>query len=89
MGDMNTSDPGSVPIAEARANLTHLANRAQLQRRGFWLTRRGKRIAALVPAELWEAAQAAGGADQAAELLRKALDPSGDAPRRDRGLVDH
>lgn len=76
---MNTSGSGSVPIAEARANLTHLANRAQLQRHGFWLTRRGKRVAALVPAELWEAAQAAGGADQAAELLRKALGSAGGA----------
>lgn len=60
------------PIAEARANLTELIASVRLLRRGVLLTRRGKPQAALVPVELAEAAEAVGGVDVAAKILRKA-----------------
>jgi prevent-host-death family protein len=59
------------PIAEARANLTELVANVRLLRRPVQLSRRGKPQAALVPMELAEAAEAAGGPDAAAELLRR------------------
>jgi prevent-host-death family protein len=58
------------PIAEARANLSDLISRVRLLRTPVCLTRRGKPQAAVVPVELAEAAQAVGGPDKAAELLR-------------------
>ena len=67
----------SVAVADARANFTRLVNRAELQRAGFFITRRGKPLAAVVPLELWEAALAAGGADKATELLRQAVQDDG------------
>lgn len=60
------------PVAEARANLTDLIASVRLLRQGVRLSRRGKPQAAIVPLELAEAAEAAGGMDAAAELLRKA-----------------
>jgi prevent-host-death family protein len=60
------------PIAEARANLTELIAGVRLLRRGVQLTRRGKPQAALVPIELADAAEAAGGMDAATEILRGA-----------------
>ncbi len=59
-------------ISEARANLTELIASVRLLRRGVYLTRREKRQAAIVPAELWEAADAVGGPDEAVKLLRAA-----------------
>jgi PHD/YefM family antitoxin component YafN of YafNO toxin-antitoxin module len=60
------------PIAEARANLSDLASTVRLLRQAVQLSRRGKPQAALVPVELAEAAEAAGGMDAATEILRKA-----------------
>lgn len=60
------------PIAEARANLTELIASVRLLRHGVQLSRRGKPQAALVPLELAQAAEAAGGMDAATEILRKA-----------------
>lgn len=59
------------PIAEARANLSDLIASVRLLRQGVRLSRRSKPQAALVPIELAEAAEAAGGMDAATEILRK------------------
>lgn len=59
------------PIAEARANLSELIATVRLLRQGVRLTRRGKPQAAVVPTELADAAEAVGGMDAAAEILRK------------------
>lgn len=61
----------SKPIVEARANLSKLIARVQLLREMTGLASRGTPQAALVPFELAEAAEAAGGADAATEILRK------------------
>ncbi len=58
------------PIAEARANLTELVANVRLLRHSVHLTRRGKPQAAIVPVELADAAEAVGGPDAAAEMLR-------------------
>jgi prevent-host-death family protein len=59
------------PIAEARANLSDLIASVRLLRQGVRLSRRSKPQAAIVPVELAEAAEAAGGMDAAVEILRK------------------
>jgi prevent-host-death family protein len=64
--DVNKEDQ---PIAEARANLSELLASARLLRRTYFLTSRGKRQAAVVPAELGEIVQQAGGPDSAAAIL--------------------
>ncbi|MFE1539461.1 type II toxin-antitoxin system prevent-host-death family antitoxin [Streptomyces microflavus] len=64
--DTETSDH---PIAEARANLSELLASVRLLRRVVFLTSRGKRQAAVVPAELGELVERAGGADAAAAIL--------------------
>lgn len=60
------------PIAEARANLSELLSAVRLLRRTYFLTSRSKRQAALVPVELGELVEEAGGPDKAAEILRGA-----------------
>lgn len=60
------------PVTEARANLTELVASVRLLRKSVQLSRRGKPQAALVPVELAQAAEDAGGADAATEILRKA-----------------
>jgi prevent-host-death family protein len=67
--DTNSEDQ---PIAEARANLSELMHAVKLLRRTYFLTSRGTRQVAVVPAELGEAITAAGGPDVVLELLRKA-----------------
>jgi prevent-host-death family protein len=62
-------DDESVPISAARANLTELIASVRLLRRCVFLTQRGKVRAAIVPAELGEAIQAAGGPDAALAKL--------------------
>lgn len=59
------------PIAEARANLSELLTSARLLKRVYFLTSRGKRQAAVLPAELGEAVIAAGGVEAALELLKQ------------------
>lgn len=61
------------PIAEARANLSELLASVRLLRRTYFLTSRGKRQAAVIPAELGELIEKAGGPDTAAELLASAI----------------
>lgn len=59
------------PIAEARANLSEITSRVRLLRQSVRLTRRGNPQVVLVPLELGEAAEAVGGPDAAAVILRK------------------
>lgn len=69
--DINAEDQ---PIVEARANLSKLHNAVQLLRRVYFLTSRGTREAALVPVDLGELVQQAGGPDSAVAILKKHLD---------------
>jgi hypothetical protein len=69
---MNT-DQTDHPIAEARANLSELLSAARLLRRTYFLASRGKRQAALIPFELGELVEQAGGPDRAAQILRDHL----------------
>lgn len=62
------------PIVEARANLSELLSAVRLLRRTYFLTSRGKRQVALVPAELGELVQEAGGPDKAATILASHLE---------------
>lgn len=64
--DMDADDIG---IADARSNLTDVVARVRLLRRAKYLTNRGRRVAAVVPAELSEAADKVGGPDVATEIL--------------------
>ena len=73
--DTNTED---LPIAEARANLSDLHHAVQLLRRAYFLTSRGKRQAAVIPVELGELIQQAGGPDKAAVILSSHLAESED-----------
>jgi prevent-host-death family protein len=59
----------NVAISDARANLTEIVASVRLLRRCVFLTQRGKVRAAIVPAELGEAIQAAGGPDAALKKL--------------------
>jgi prevent-host-death family protein len=61
------------PIATARANLSELLAQVRLLRRIYFLTSRGKRQAAVVPAELGELIERAGGADRATQILATQL----------------
>lgn len=72
---MNT-DQTDHPIAEARANLSELLASVRLLRRAYFLTSRGKRQAALVPTELGELVERAGGPDEAAKILTARLERS-------------
>jgi prevent-host-death family protein len=64
------------PIAEARANLSELLSAVRLLRRSYFLTSRNKRQAALVPVELGELIEQAGGPDKVAAIIANHL--SGD-----------
>ncbi|MFB7763592.1 prevent-host-death family protein [Streptomyces xiamenensis] len=64
--DINQADH---PIVEARANLSDLLSAVQLLRRTYFLTGRGKRKAAVIPKELGELIERAGGPDRAAAIL--------------------
>jgi prevent-host-death family protein len=59
----------SLPISEARANLTELVASVRLLRECVLLTQRGKPRAAIVPLDLGEAIGAAGGVDNALAIL--------------------
>lgn len=56
-------------IAEARANLSELLASTRLLRRVYFLTSRTKRQAAVIPVELGELVEQAGGPDKAAAIL--------------------
>ncbi|MGW6912535.1 prevent-host-death family protein [Kitasatospora sp. NPDC054939] len=68
--DSNTADQ---PIAVARANISELLASVRLLRRTYFLTSRGKRQAAVVPAELGELVEQAGGPDEAIKALTEQL----------------
>lgn len=68
--DTNAEDQ---PIAEARANMSDLHHAVQLLRRTYFLTSRGKRQAAVIPVDLGELIQQAGGPDKAAAILASHL----------------
>lgn len=73
--DANATDH---PIAEARANMSELLASVRLLRRTRFLTSRGKRQAALIPADLGELIDRVGGPEAAADLLRPhAPEPEG------------
>ena len=60
-----------MPISEARANLTEVVNAVRLQDRRIRLTRRGTPQAGIVPVDLLDLIDAAGGLDAARTALRK------------------
>jgi prevent-host-death family protein len=62
----------TMPISEARANLTDLVGRVRWQRHCVMLTQRGARRAAIVPADLGDAIADVGGPDAALAILRQA-----------------
>jgi hypothetical protein len=64
--DANQTDH---PTTSARANLSELISAVRLLRRTYFLTTRDKRQVALVPVELGELIDQAGGPDAAAEIL--------------------
>lgn len=68
--DINAADQ---PIATARANLSELITTVRMLRRSYFLTSRGKRQAAVVPAELGELVEQAGGPDKATQILASHL----------------
>lgn len=72
---MDTEKPDH-SIAEARANLSELLVSTRLLRRTYFLTSRGKRQAAVVPVELGEVVEKAGGADRATAILSEHLEIS-------------
>ncbi|MEV5911087.1 prevent-host-death family protein [Streptomyces chartreusis] len=69
--DANATDH---PIAEARANMSDLLASVRLLRRTKFLTSRGKRHAAVIPADLGELIEKVGGPDAAAELLKSQIE---------------
>lgn len=70
---MDTEKPDQ-SIAETRANMSELLASVRLLRRTYFLTSRGKRQAAVVPAELGEVVERAGGPDKAAAILASHLE---------------
>ncbi|MFC7480720.1 type II toxin-antitoxin system Phd/YefM family antitoxin [Luedemannella flava] len=52
-------DPQEMPISSARDDLANVVSRAHFNGRITYLTRRGQRLAAIVPAELAEAIERA------------------------------
>jgi hypothetical protein len=69
--DTNETDHA---IADVRANLSEMLASVRLLRRTYFLTSRGKRQAALVPAELGELVEKVGGPDEAAKILTARLE---------------
>lgn len=59
-----------LPISEARDHLSDLVNRAAYRGDRVYLTRRGKRLAALVPAEVLDDLEAAEDAVDLAEAAK-------------------
>jgi predicted GIY-YIG superfamily endonuclease len=67
---------GEMSLGDAKANFTDTLNRVRLKREAVFIvrpTRNREPQAALVPFELAQAAEAAGGVDVATEILRKSL----------------
>lgn len=70
------SVPAEMPISEARANLTEVVNAVRLQDRTVRLTRRGAPQAAVVPADILDLIEEAGGLDDARSALRRWNEPA-------------
>ncbi|MCC2280919.1 type II toxin-antitoxin system Phd/YefM family antitoxin [Streptomyces sp. ET3-23] len=68
--DTNQSDH---LMSEARANFSDLIGAVHLMRRIYYVTRRNQRRAAIMPADLGELIEQAGGPDKAAAVLRAHL----------------
>lgn len=73
--DANQADH---PTTSARANLSELISAVRLLRRTYFLTTRDKRQVALVPVDLGELIDRAGGPDQVAGILAAHLDEKGE-----------
>jgi prevent-host-death family protein len=69
--------PGTMAVSEARANLTEVVNAVRLQDRTVRLTRRGTQQAAIVPTDVLDLIEEAGGLERARAALRN----YSDAPR--------
>lgn len=73
------TDPMSeMPVTDARQHLSDVVNRAHFAGETVYLTRRGRRLAAVVPAELLEALEAA---EDAADVAAAQAALAEDAPR--------
>jgi len=68
----------AMPITDARANLTEVIASVRLLRHCVMLTQSGEPQAAIVPAELGKAIDAAGGPDAALAALREMAAELGD-----------
>ncbi|MGN8244508.1 type II toxin-antitoxin system Phd/YefM family antitoxin [Cellulomonas soli] len=66
-----------MPVTEARSHLSEVVNRAAYNGEAVYLTRRGRRLAAVVPAEVLEAYEAAEDAADV-EAARAALAEGGE-----------
>jgi len=66
------TEPAELPISDARQTLPELVSRAHYAGRITYVTRRGQRLAAIVPAELAEAIERAEDGDDVA-AAREAL----------------
>ncbi|MFF8414487.1 prevent-host-death family protein [Streptomyces omiyaensis] len=62
------------PIAQARANISELCKHVRFLGQIFFLTSRGKREVAVVPVELGELAEKAGGSATAISILKEHLE---------------
>jgi prevent-host-death family protein len=63
--------PATMQVSDARANLTEVVNAVRLQDRTVRLTRRGTPQAAIVPMDVLDLIEQAGGLDQARAGLRR------------------
>jgi prevent-host-death family protein len=72
------SVPATMPVSEARANLTEVVNAVRLQDKAVRLTRRGAPQAAVVPVDILDLIEEAGGLDGARSALRRWNDPVSD-----------
>lgn len=64
-------EPGRMPISAARAEFTEVVNAVRLQDRTVRLTRRGTQQAAIVPTDVIDLIEEAGGLNYAREILRR------------------
>jgi prevent-host-death family protein len=62
-------DEDQVAVTDARANLSELVASVRLQNRCIWLTQHGRRRVAVLPLEIGEAIERAGGVTAALKLL--------------------
>ena len=76
--------PDTMQVSDARANLTEVVNAVRLQDRTVRLTRRGTPQAAIVPTDVVDLIEQAGGLDYARAALRRHIAvESHAAPRPD------